>query len=78
MLQKYWNSVPDAALNRADYFLQHNSDPRNEASESPYRLNGEYKYLDDNGKSEVHRALAADRDLPDCAVEIHLLDFARR
>ena len=39
MLQKYWNSLPDAALHRADYFLQHNSDPRNEASESPYRLN---------------------------------------
>ena len=39
MLQKYWNSLPDAALHRADYFLQHNSDPRNEASDSPYRLN---------------------------------------
>ena len=39
MLPNYWNSVPDAALHRADYFRQHNSDPRNEASESPYRLN---------------------------------------
>ena len=39
MLPNYLISVPDAALHRADYFRQHNSDPRNEASESPYRLN---------------------------------------
>ena len=31
--------MPDAALHRADNFLPHNSDPRNEASESPYRSN---------------------------------------
>ena len=39
MLPNYLISGPDAALHRADYFRQHNSDPRNEASESPYRLN---------------------------------------
>ena len=39
MLPNYLISVPDAALHRADYFRQHNSDPRNEASESPYRSN---------------------------------------
>ena len=39
MQQKYWKGVPDAALHRADNFLLHNSDPRNEASESPYRSN---------------------------------------